>query len=62
MNPNKPKKPDNQLRVCRVIRGGGWYNSDAAWVRAAHRFVYAPSVRGSVAGFRTTLAGRQPRV
>ena len=36
----------------RVIRGGAWYDRDAAWVRAAARDTYAPANRFNLLGFR----------
>jgi len=36
----------------RVYRGGSWYVDDPSYVRAAHRFWYAPSDRNYFIGFR----------
>ncbi|MCK6569996.1 formylglycine-generating enzyme family protein [Myxococcota bacterium] len=38
--------------AARVIRGGCWFNSVAAWLRGAFRFRYSPSLRFVYLGFR----------
>lgn len=44
----------------RVFRGGSWFSTDPAVVRAACRYAYAPSVRISHVGFRCALRSRAP--
>ena len=46
----------------RVIRGGGWYDNEPSWVRAASRLADVPAYRDDDFGFRTHLPVRQPRV
>jgi formylglycine-generating enzyme required for sulfatase activity len=52
-----PKGPDKSPASGRVIRGGGWSNFDASWVRATRRHKYDVSFRGNYVGFR---CARQP--
>lgn len=54
-------KPEDttSLRLC---CGGSWYIHVASWVRAASRNAGVPEGRDDYRGFRTRLAGRQPRV
>ena len=52
----------NDTTSPRVVRGGGWFNYDAAsWVRAASRSTIVPAIRNSFIGFRTSLPVRQSR-
>lgn len=36
----------------RVVRGGAWNNNDTAFVRAANRVGYVPSILVNIIGFR----------
>ncbi len=38
--------------AARVLRGGGWFDNVASWLRAAFRGRYTPSLRNSFLGFR----------
>ena len=54
----RTKPTDN---IFRVVRGGGWDDDDAAWVRAAYRYASAPAYRSYFLGFRCAQRGaRQP--
>jgi len=55
----RTKKNDTTSR--RVRRGGSWFVSDPAWVRAALRYTIAPAYRLDSLGFRCALRGREPR-
>jgi formylglycine-generating enzyme required for sulfatase activity len=48
--PPDPKGPERG--TYRVIRGGGWVDSDASRVRAALRNRYDVSIRNHLVGFR----------
>ena len=50
--PEDPKGPETSPESRRVIRGGGWDSSTAAWVRAANRFWNVVSIRYNNVGFR----------
>jgi formylglycine-generating enzyme required for sulfatase activity len=53
------KQPTDNLRF--VIRGGGWGDIRAVWVRAAFRNGIAPAYRFATLGFRCAQRGcRQP--
>jgi hypothetical protein len=54
-----PKPTDTRSRA---DRGGGWFDHDAAWVRAAIRITLAPLERGDYIGFRTTQTGCRQQV
>ena len=57
MKPTPIKPPtDNRLRVA---RGGGWYNLDAAWFRAAYRYGGTPTGRSDDLGFRCAQRSHQ---
>lgn len=45
----------------RVIRGGCWFNTVPARVRASNRGTDAPAVRDYYLGFRCSLPGRVKR-
>lgn len=45
----------------RVCRGGCWFFTVPAWVRASNRNTNSPAFSFSLLGFRTTLAGRVKR-
>ena len=54
---NAPPDPNSP----RVYRGGCWFYNVPWWVRAAARNTIDPATRFNDIGFRTALAGRQPR-
>ena len=53
-------KPTDPLD--RVIRGGGWFNHDAVWVRAANRNRRPPAFRDDFMSFRLTQTGCRQQV
>ncbi len=48
--------------LLRVNRGGGWFNFDPSWVRAASRYSFVPAIRDDRLGFRCARGGSERKV
>ena len=57
--PGVPLTPT--LKDDQIVRGGGWDNLSASWVRASIRFGYVPVDRHGDLGFRCILVCRSTR-
>ncbi|MEZ4298577.1 MAG: formylglycine-generating enzyme family protein [Polyangiaceae bacterium] len=58
-DPSMSKDPVQTKGVQRVLRGGGWFDYDPRWVRAADRFGLGAGVRDHNVGFRCARGSEQ---